>query len=165
MGEVARLGEADPALEIEDIDLSMLVRQETTQTEMGAHGIHVDIAADVRVQGDFALMRRLVAILLDNAVRHTPSGGAIWVSLQRERDAAVLRVDDEGPGVPEELREAVFQAFRQGGDVRDRAQPGTGIGLALAQHTVAAHRGSIHCLERPGGGARFEVRLPTIAAS
>lgn len=165
MGEVARLGEGDPALEVEDIDLSMLVRQETAQTELGAHGIDVDVAADMRVRGDFALIRRLVAILLDNAVRHTPSGGSIWVSLHGEGDLAVLRVDDEGPGVPEQLREAVFQPFRQGGDVRGRAQPGTGIGLALAQHTVAAHRGSIRCLERPGGGARFEVRLPTIAAS
>lgn len=160
MGEVARLGDESGSLELEDIDLSMLVRQEAAQTDVDDHTVHIDVAGGARVRGDFASLRRLLTILLDNSVRHTPPGGSIWVSLHSEGDAVVLRVDDEGPGVPEELREAVFQPFRQGNDVRSRPRPGTGIGLALAQQFVAAHRGSVRCLTRPGGGARFEVRLP-----
>jgi len=161
MSEVARLADETATLDLEDVDLSMLVRQEAGQTELNSHHLHLDITPWAHVQGDFTRLRRLLSILLDNAVRHTPEGGSIWVSLVTDPNGAVLRVDDEGPGVPEELREAVFQPFRQGRDVRDRARPGTGIGLALAQHTVVAHRGHIHCLERPGGGARFEVRLPS----
>ena len=97
--------------------------------------------------------------LLDNADRH--GGGAVRVGVHTADGAVRLEVDDEGPGVPPDERELVFDRFARGRAASSRGgTEGTGLGLALVKQHAVAHRGTVHIEDRPGGGARFVVELP-----
>lgn len=97
---------------------------------------------------------RIVSNLVQNAARHTPSGSTIEVIIERTASGIVIRVDDNGPGVPDEEKDAVFQAFRRRGD-----SPGSGIGLWLVGRLADAHGGRAWVQDRPGGGASFRALL------
>jgi two-component system, OmpR family, sensor histidine kinase KdpD len=109
---------------------------------------------DVVVPIDPGLTERLLANLVGNALAHTPAGTPITVCARREGDHVILHVDDEGPGIPPELRSAVFEPFHgsTGG--------GTGVGLYLVREFARLHGGDAWIEEGPGGGASVRVRLP-----
>jgi signal transduction histidine kinase len=111
-----------------------------------------------RVVGDRKQLARLVANLLENGVRHAQS--RLSVTLMQEGDGVVLRVDDDGIGIPEEERERVFERFVRLQEARDRDSGGGGLGLAIVAEVSEVHGGKVRVLESPLGGARFEVRLP-----
>ena len=105
-------------------------------------------------------VERLVSNLLDNARRH--GGGATRLAAWSERDRLVIEVDDEGPGVPVEERLLVFDRFGRGRAASARGgSDGTGLGLSLVQQHSVAHGGTVTVIDRPGGGARFRVELPS----
>ncbi|MGH2777593.1 MAG: ATP-binding protein [Actinomycetota bacterium] len=111
-----------------------------------------------RTMGDASQLRRVVRNLADNAAQHATS--AVAFSL-RERDGwVVLLVDDDGPGIPVDQRETVFQRFTRLDDARDRDRGGAGLGLAIVKESIRRHNGTVEVVEAPLGGARFEVRLP-----
>ena len=112
---------------------------------------------DVVVPIDAARAQQIFTNLIDNAVKH--GGGAVTIDVGQENGDAVVRVSDQGPGIPPAELERVFHRFYRVD--RSRSQSGTGLGLAIAKHLVAAHGGSIRAYNRAGGGATFEVRLPT----
>jgi signal transduction histidine kinase len=119
------------------------------------------------VHGDAMLLRRLLLNLLDNALRHAPSGSAITVALGHgpTQGTVQLRVRDEGPGVPPALRETLFNRFVHGTRIEEAAGSGTsgaGLGLAIAQAIAQAHGGGIALLEGDPG-ATFEITLPSYA--
>ncbi|QSQ22426.1 response regulator [Pyxidicoccus parkwayensis] len=118
-------------------------------------------------QVDPEQLQRVVLNLLSNAVKFTPAGGILRVALSAEAGWGRLVVEDSGPGVAPELREVIFERFRQGecGDSTTREFGGTGLGLAIARDFVTLHGGRIHVEERPGGGACFVVDLPLLAPS
>ncbi|MBW3646990.1 MAG: HAMP domain-containing histidine kinase [Actinobacteria bacterium] len=102
---------------------------------------------------------QLLVNLIDNAAKH--GGGVVRIGLSVEGGALTLEVDDEGPGVPVEERELVFDRFARGRTASARGgSEGTGLGLALVLQHVQAHRGTVLVTDRPGGGARFRVTLP-----
>lgn len=102
---------------------------------------------------------QLLVNLLDNADKH--GGGAVRIGLSVSEVALLLEVDDEGPGVPVEERELVFDRFARGRTASARGgSEGTGLGLALIVQHVQAHRGTVTVTDRPGGGARFVAMLP-----
>jgi signal transduction histidine kinase len=116
----------------------------------------------VTIDGDARLLRRMIRNLLENAQRY--SGGAIVeASVRREYGAAVLRVEDHGPGVPEEERERIFEPFYRARGSRETGE-GFGLGLALVKQIAQRHGGDVRCLPRPGGGTRFEVMFHPAAA-
>jgi two-component system, OmpR family, sensor kinase len=123
-----------------------------------AHALRVD-ASPVIVSGARDELHRMVLNLIDNAIKHTPAGTHIQVSTAAENGDAVLIVEDDGPGVPPELRTRVFERFVRGGG--DGAR-GSGLGLSIVHSVAESHGGSV-LLESSsrGGGARFVVRLPT----
>jgi two-component system, OmpR family, sensor histidine kinase MtrB len=86
-------------------------------------------------------------------------GTTIWVRTTTSPDGVQIVVEDDGPGVPTDMRGRVFEPFQQGPSTLVDPRPGTGIGLALVERLVALHDGTVTCDERPGGGARFTVRL------
>ncbi|MEU7220016.1 sensor histidine kinase [Nocardia iowensis] len=116
---------------------------------------------DVVVLGRKLELERAVVNLLQNADLH--GGGVVAVSADRRDGAAVIVVDDAGPGVPPADRVRIFERFATARTGR-RSATGTGIGLALVTETVAKHGGQVQCLDRPGGGARFSVTLPGVDA-
>ncbi len=111
------------------------------------------VETPVWVHGHAEALFRAVRNLVENAIRHTPAGGAIEVDVAAD---GTVRVQDEGPGVPATDRETIFQRFWR----RDRARPGSrGLGLAIVTRVAAAHGGTISVDDRPGGGAVFTLRL------
>jgi PAS domain S-box-containing protein len=107
---------------------------------------------------DAAKVERMLENLLANAARHTPSGSRIWVRVRREGDGVTIAVDDDGPGVPDDLKGSIFEPFRRG---RAAAHlPGSGIGLSLVARFAELHGGRAWAEDREGGGASFGVFLP-----
>lgn len=105
-------------------------------------------------------LERIVTHLLHNAGRHTPPGTPVRIRSHFEADTLVIVVEDEGPGVPDELKGAVLAPFIQGSGARAQPSPGVGIGLAVADRFARLHGGEVVVSDREGGGARFVVRLP-----
>ncbi len=105
-------------------------------------------------------LERIVENLVANAVRHTPPSCRIWVRLEPVEGGALLSVEDDGPGVPPELHDAVFEPFRQGPTATPHS-PGTGVGLSLVARFAELHGGRAWVEGRAGGGASFRVFLPS----
>lgn len=109
---------------------------------------------------DGKLILQVLINLLDNAVKHTPENGEIFITVEKQRDFAIFHICDQGEGIPEEEMPDIFQAFytRQGS--RADAQRGIGLGLTICEAIVKAHGGTISAANRPEGGAEFIFTLP-----
>jgi signal transduction histidine kinase len=120
----------------------------------------LETALDESVQAavDPDAVRQIVLNLLDNAVKYGPRGGAVRLVLERAGGRARLRVEDQGPGIPGEQRQRIFERFHRLD--RDRETTGTGIGLAVVRDLVEGLGGRVWVEEAEGGGARFVVELP-----
>jgi two-component system, OmpR family, sensor histidine kinase BaeS len=115
---------------------------------------------EVHVSADPHRMAQVLGNLIDNAIRITPSGGTVSVRLERTRDAVVVVVDDDGPGLPPGEPDRLFDRFHRPDASRARASGGSGLGLAIVRTLVEAHGGRVRAQDREGGGATFEVVLP-----
>jgi PAS domain S-box-containing protein len=123
-------------------------------------------AESVIVNGDATRLAQVVTNMLDNAVKFTPSGGAVDVDVVREGQEAVLRVSDDGIGIAPEMLPRVFELFAQAEQPMDRSVGGLGIGLTLSRRLVEMHGGTIIASsDGHGRGAQFTVRLPVEMAS
>jgi two-component system OmpR family sensor kinase len=156
----ADAGELRPGMEPLDVPDFLEERVDQWRPLAAAHDIQVrtDLPDVGQLRADRELLRGLVDNLLDNAVKHTPSGGTISVTAVREGDWWRVEVADTGPGVPPELRATLFERFSRGDPARSRDTGGAGLGLALCAAIAHAHGGTIALADGPG--ARFVVRLP-----
>ena len=113
---------------------------------------------DTVVQGRSDALARVTRNLLDNAIRH--AAGEVHVGLHHANGWAELTIDDDGPGVPVEAEQRIFDRFARLDESRDRSTGGVGLGLAVVRAVVEHHGGTVGCARSPLGGARFLVRLP-----
>lgn len=141
----------------EPIDLSSAVDGVVRAVKMKTHSLEVNVEP-VEAELDPAQFERIVESLLDNAVQHTPPGTPIWLSVRPVDSGILVGVDDAGPGIPNELKESIFESFAQ----RDTEeyQPGLGLGLSLVAQFAKLHGGRAWVEDRPGGGAAFRAWLP-----
>ncbi|WP_165068260.1 sensor histidine kinase [Marisediminicola senii] len=116
------------------------------------------------VLGEENKIRQVVTNLLGNAIRFTPAGSPIeiGVSVDLAERVALLDIVDHGEGIPQQIRDKIFQRFWRADTSRTRETGGSGLGLAIVSGIVAAHDGSVDVLETPGGGATFRVVLPLL---
>ncbi|MBN9161938.1 MAG: hypothetical protein BGO98_23650 [Myxococcales bacterium 68-20] len=114
------------------------------------------------VEGDALRLGQVFANLLTNAAKFTAAGGSISATAERAGDVAIIRVEDNGIGIPPDQLSRVFDAFFQEARSSEVAQGGLGLGLALVKSFVALHGGTVTAMNRPGGGSVFEVRLPAL---
>ncbi|HEY9408740.1 MAG TPA: HAMP domain-containing sensor histidine kinase [Jiangellaceae bacterium] len=167
---LARLDAGRP-LERERVDMTALLVDAVADAHAAGpgHRWRLDLpgTAELTVVGDEARLRQVLTNLLGNARVHTPDGTRVTVAARAEAGEVVLHVQDEGPGIPAELRPALFQRFSRADTARTSTGGSTGLGLAIAQAIVHAHGGSITVESRteqdPGDAAtssRFTVRLP-----
>ena len=112
------------------------------------------------VQGNLNNLQRMVANLLDNAIKFTPDQGKIHVSLSSRSNCVILQVQDNGIGIEAEILPHIFERFYRGDESRSSA--GNGLGLSLAQATARSHRGNIEVESTPRQGSTFTVTLPLI---
>ncbi len=162
--DFARLERGDFELALETIDLSDTVERVLDRLEPVWSSHHVDrsIEPDVLVRGDASAVDRIVTNLVSNAVKFSPEGSAVEVTVERHHGRVRLVVDDAGPGVPEEERERIFVRFYRGaGDAVVRTR-GVGIGLSVVQDFVQQMAGDIRVETSPAGGARFVVGLDAV---
>ncbi|MGE0665543.1 MAG: DUF4118 domain-containing protein [Sphingomonadales bacterium] len=164
--DMIRLGYGGVGLRADWIDLHEILgrAREKAATQLEGHAVVIDLADDVPLlYADGVLIEQVFANLLDNAAKYSPAGAPIRVTAASEDGQVVVRVIDQGPGIPPEHRDAVFDMFfrvRSG----DRQPAGTGLGLAICRGFVEAHGGSIRAEAGPDGiGAAIMVRLPVTA--
>ena len=161
--EIARYDAGAASTHLETLDAHELVRQ-CVRSAVRRHQlrdvpVHDDGAEEAYVTVDRRRFERVMTNLLDNASRY--AGGATAVSVHVEGDEVVINVDDEGPGVSSEDRAHIFNRFYRGEAANARGSSrGTGLGLALVADHVTHFQGTIHLLDAPTGGSRFQVRLP-----
>lgn len=122
--------------------------------------IELDVPSSLAVLADRNSLERIVGNLLTNAVKFSPKGSTVRVSLNRHPSGAILVVADEGPGVPEAEREKIFERFYRGSGEGLRGTRGAGIGLAVVRELVEHLQGEVSVSAALGGGARFQIRLP-----
>jgi two-component system OmpR family sensor kinase len=167
---LARL-DAGRELEHETIDLVELAVDAVADAHAAGpdHVWQLDLQADdesdadsvTLVSGDDHRLRQVLANLLTNARVHTPAGTTVEVGVRREGDEVVVRVDDDGPGIPPDLLERLFERFARGDASRNHTFGSTGLGLAIANAVVHAHGGTLECASRPGRTV-FTVTLPAV---
>ncbi|MGH8545092.1 MAG: sensor histidine kinase [Gammaproteobacteria bacterium] len=151
----ARLETIDTPRYSEDVDLLALTAEEGARVDGTVTGV------SVRVKGDPRMLRRMVRNLFDNARRHG-HGTPIEATVEPlDGGGARLLVEDRGPGVPEEEHERIFDPFYRPAGMREGADRGVGLGLALVRQIARHHHGEARCLERVGGGTRLEITLGT----
>ncbi len=131
----------------------------TLRDDMAALGEHVEIRGEAQqpLRARPQALKRCLANLLENAVRY---GGDARVTVADGPHELTLYIDDDGPGIPEEKLEQMFEPFRRGEDSRNRATGGVGLGLAIARNLARAHGGEVTLANRVEGGLRVTVSLP-----
>ncbi|MEU8997336.1 HAMP domain-containing sensor histidine kinase [Streptomyces caniferus] len=136
------------------VDLAAMVREESSQRVADRVPVQAGELAAGEVAGSRGQLARVLGNLLDNAQRH--AAASVRVAVVREGEWAVLRVEDDGPGVPEGERERIFERFVRLDDARARDDGGAGLGLAIARDVAERHGGSLAVR----AGSVFELRLP-----
>jgi heavy metal sensor kinase len=134
-------------------DAELLCREKGIQFQLGSMG-------NLVVRGDRTKLKGLFLSLLDNAIRYTPGGGTVSISLTREGEMAVVAFRDTGIGIPPEHIPRIFERFYRVDASRSRAEGGSGLGLAICQYIAKAHNGRIEVESRVGEGSTFSVFLP-----
>ena len=164
--DVARVTRGKVSLSREPLDLARLVEKAAGEMRLAGRLAQHELALDLAetwVRVDEARMQQVVTNLIGNAVKYTPEGGRIAVSLRRDRDEAILRVRDSGVGMSPELAARVFDLFVQGEASERRGGGGLGVGLALVKHLAELHGGKAFAASGgPGEGSVFTVTLPAI---
>jgi two-component system OmpR family sensor kinase len=158
---LARL-DAGPALVLSEVDLVPLTVDAVSDAHAASpdHEWSLDAPDEpLVVHGDAGRLHQVIANLLANARVHTPEGTRVHTTLARVEDEAVLTVEDDGPGIPEDLQPVLFERFARGDGSRSRATGSTGLGLAIVAAVVDAHHGSVSVSSAPGRTV-FTVRLP-----
>jgi PAS domain S-box-containing protein len=164
--DISRLGAGKITLRRECVELHALAEHVVLAVQQGERGrdYRVDLSGQpAPVEGDPARLEQVVSNLLDNAMKYTPPGGAIAVSVRQDNEHAVLRVRDSGMGIAPEMLSRIFEPFVQLERPLDRRQGGLGLGLALVKRLVELHGGSVSAASRGvGEGSEFVVRLPLL---
>jgi len=163
MLEISRADAGLAVLKRVPIDLRTVVTEAAELFQVLAEDKDLAVGVDlprtpVVVSGDVARVQRVVANLLDNAIKYTPRGGRVTVALKTNRGQALLTVTDTGGGIPQADLPHVFKRFYRGD--KSRSSPGNGLGLSLARALLRAHGGDVSLENLPEGGCLVQVSLP-----
>ena len=149
------------------LDLAALVRRTASVFDVVASERRIALTVEtpdaLQTLGDAAKLERLLLNLLSNAMKFVPDGGRVRVAVETDGFHVALVVEDDGPGIPDALRELIFEPFRRGDDDATRRFGGTGLGLTIVKEIVERHGGRIAVGDGIDGGASFSVELPYAA--
>lgn len=152
----------------QSVNVSEVARKVVVEAEAGVREKPLDLQVDIRqgvwTQGDEQQLSLLVRNLLDNAIRYTPAGGSVAVEVLREGNQAVVRVADDGIGIPLKSQARVFERFYRVDQARSREHGGTGLGLAIVKHVADLYGGRVELRSEFGEGSTFVAYLPASTA-
>jgi two-component system phosphate regulon sensor histidine kinase PhoR len=157
--------DAGGALNLVETDLARLVRHAVSHLEGYAHHSNVEMVLDLPpdgclIEGDERRLESAISNLVGNAIKYSPNGGPVRVSVETEDNAAVFRVVDSGVGIPAEHIPRLFQRFYRVRTADTRRIEGSGLGLAIVKEIVEKHGGQVFVLSAPGQGSVFGFSLP-----
>jgi PAS domain S-box-containing protein len=155
--DVERLSRGVLTLQREEHDVAEVVSDVLDDLDVGDVEV---VVTPARIAIDRGKFERVIVNLVSNARRHAGRDARIVLEVVSTGDAIHLTVEDDGPGIPDELKDQVFEPFTQGPSTQRYASPGTGIGLTLVAEFVRLHGGSVRVVDGRDGGARFEIVLP-----
>ena len=142
-----------------DLEEVVGVTLRALQPSFNGRVIEVRLPADLPlVKIDAALMERVFANLIENAMKYTPTNSPIEVTASTAGNTLTINISDRGPGLPAQDVDTLFDKFTRG--EQESAKPGVGLGLSICKAIVTAHKGKIYASNRPGGGAVFSFDLP-----
>ena len=166
---ISRLDAGEAAAEWMKFDLGQLVSATADQMALLAEDKKITVTCagtvGVWVQGDRARLKQVVVNLLDNAIKYTPEGGTVSLTVSAQNGKAVLEVVDNGIGIPPQALPRLFERFFRVDTARSREQGGAGLGLSIVKSICSAHHGSVEAKSTPGQGSRFRVELPRVQAA
>jgi two-component system phosphate regulon sensor histidine kinase PhoR len=149
------------ALQRENVDLRALACETAEEFRQSAGTRDVSIRVEgldrLSVQGDRGRMSQILRNLTDNAVKFSPRGGTVTLRVEHTDEKPMLIVEDEGPGIPLQEQDRIFQRFYQVDRSRSKARPGTGLGLAIVKHLAHLHGAEVTLRSQPGRGSAFRV--------
>ena len=161
---LTQMDSRDDALHVEELDLSRLTEETlhplSPVADKAGLTIVSAIAPGVRLNGDATKLASVIYNLTDNAIKYTPEGGEVRVSLSGKGKTVTLTVTDNGIGIPPEEQAHIFDRFYRVDKARSRATGGTGLGLSIVRQMVQLHGGQITLASEPGRGSTFTVTLP-----
>ncbi len=161
---LSRLDAGEAHSEWVRFDLTELAATTAEQMSLLAEDKRVSVACEsspaVIVAGDRARLKQVVVNLLDNAIKYTPSGGRVALSVRRDNGHAVLEIADNGVGIPADALPHVFKRFFRVDDSRSREQGGAGLGLSIVKSICTAHSAVVEVTSAPGKGSTFRIKQP-----
>ncbi len=164
--DLERIGSGQVDLKLADVDLNQVIADAASLNRPNAEdrGVRIvihplDPAPVVRADGDRIM--QVVTNLLSNALKYSPSGEAITITVSERKSRYRVSVSDRGPGVPDEFRSQIFKRFARADSSDNRARGGTGLGLSICQLILEQHGGTIDYESAPGNGATFYFELST----
>ncbi len=156
--------EGEISLESEPVELGPIIEEVSKQAEVLAEekGVHIILAylEPVMIVGDAHRLKQMIWILIHNAVKFTPEGGEIKITLQDLDDTVYFTIKDTGIGIPETDLPKIFDRFYRVDKARSRQEGGSGLGLSICKYIVDRHQGSIDVESRIGEGTKFKIRFP-----
>ena len=165
-GNLLYLASADAGREpdLRPVELDVICLEVVRQSRDLKHGVKVSLGDEdeVTVSGDRDLLKQMALNLVENAIKYTPSGGEVTLSLHRNGTQAEMSIKDTGPGIPPDVMPNIFQRFYRGN--QRGLMGGTGLGLAIADRIARSHNGDISVESELGKGSLFVVRLPAMDA-
>lgn len=167
---LARADSGAEALDMHPVDLRPALRESALKWHQMASLRDLQFeehlgTQPLTVMGDESALRRVIDILLDNAFKYTPLPGKVTLSAEEKNGRAIVSVEDTGIGIAVEDQKKIFERFYRVDKARSRALSGAGLGLAIAQWIVQAHKGSISVKSEPGGGCTFRVEIPAVTSA
>ncbi len=161
---ISRLEAGEARVQPVRLDFAELARTTTDQMKLLAEEKRISLTSDgsepVEIQADPSRLKQVVVNLLDNAIKYTPEGGNVSISVMRQDDHAVLEVADSGLGISADDLPHVFERFYRADKARSRQMGGTGLGLSIVRSICLAHGGQIAVNSTEGRGSLFRVELP-----
>lgn len=144
------------------LDIFRHARAQVQARHKGLLHFSIEGLEPVAVQADPGQLRQVMLILLDNAIKYTPPGGKVRISVTRQGERAAISISDTGIGITPEVRPHIFERFYRGDQARERDEHGSGLGLAIARWIIETHEGEISVYSQAGKGSTFTVLLPAV---
>lgn len=162
IAELSRIESGDVTLDIRPVELRRIIEDlvEDFADQASHHHVTFTLRGDATVNADPHRLQQAFSNLIDNAIKYGGDEHSVTIEIAEEPRSGVIRISDEGEGIPLTEHEKIFHRFYRIDKSRSQDTPGSGLGLAITKHLILQQRGSINVQSEPGKGATFIVRLP-----